>query len=381
MIKNLTLQNFKSHQNTVIDINNLTVLSGPNAVGKSSIVHALLLIREAYLSNSDFNYLNLRTKPIDVGTAKDVIYQFADSNEVCVEIVTDTNKLNFNFEIENSSLTKTLIPKKKTDNFVYNKEELSKENLFNKDFQYISAARLGPQPYYPKDDVVVEIQNQLSVDEGKAEHFVHFLYYNKDKVVLQSLLNNSIDSNDLFYQTTAWEREISSGVNIIIEDLGTLGYDLKYRFDTDSSDGKTDNFKASNVGYGLTYVMPILVAILSAPIGSMLFIENPEAHIHPNGQGKLAELICRAAQAGVQIMLETHSDHIINGILVQMKRFKEEEIGISQENVSIYFFSRDESNHSAIVSPVEIADSGAIKYPPKGFFDQFSIDRKYLMGF
>ena len=68
-----------------------------------------------------------------------------------------------------------------------------------------------------------------------------------------------------------------------------------------------------------------------------MLIENPEAHIHPYGISKLAELICIAAEAGIQIIIESHSDHIINGILVQSKRFETSkgEKGINKENLKI----------------------------------------------
>ncbi|MBP1631557.1 MAG: hypothetical protein H6Q15_2450 [Bacteroidetes bacterium] len=127
--------------------------------------------------------------------------------------------------------------------------------------------------------------------------------------------------------------------------------------------------------------MPIIVAILSASKDSILFIENPEAHLHPKGQAKLAELISLAAEAGVQIVLETHSDHIINGILVQIKRKESENIGISKDHVSMYHFTRNNEKHTSVATSITIEDGGRIIYAPNGFFDQFTIDRKYLMGF
>ena len=79
--------------------------------------------------------------------------------------------------------------------------------------------------------------------------------------------------------------------------------------------------------------------------------------------------------------METHSDHIINGILVNCKKFEKESKGISRDNVSMIFFERDETNHSSKVSKILIEEEGTVRYTPKGFFDQFTIDRKYLMGF
>jgi predicted ATPase len=382
MIKSISIKNFKSHKTTELNFSNLTVLCGSNGVGKSSIIHALLLLRDAYLNKSNFDYIDLKSKYISIGTAKDALYQYSDSNEIIFEINTDECPYKYSFNVEHDSdLTRTLICKSKNIQHISDKNILETESLFNKSCQFISAARLGPQLSYNKDDVVVEIHNQISVLEGRAEHFVHFLYSNKNKNVLDDLVNHNSKDKDLYSQVTAWEREISSGINVIIEDKSDLGYELKYSFNTETSSGKTDEFKASNVGFGITYVMPVIVAILSAPIGALLLIENPEAHLHPNGQAKLIELICLAAQAGVQIVLETHSDHIINGILVQCKKFEESQNGISKNNVSIYHFDRNVAEQCSEAKKINIEDNGRIRYTPKGFFDQFTIDRKFLMGF
>jgi len=375
MIRFVKLNNFKSHECTQLDFSNLTVLCGANGVGKSSALQALLLLRESYFNKKPFDYLDLKSNPISIGTAKDALYQYSDKEEVTFQLSTDIQNIELGFKV--IDLTKTLIPKSE---HTFDMAKLDSEPLFSKHCQFISAARLGPQQSYPKDDVVVDIDNQISVIEGKAEHFVHFLERKRNMDVVEELCHPSVKFKDLLSQVTAWEREISSGVNVVVQDAGNLGYELKYRFNSAGND-TTYDFKASNVGFGLTYVMPVIVAILSAPPNAILFIENPESHLHPNGQAKLTELICLAAQAGIQIVLETHSDHIINGILVQCKNFIEDSKGIAKENVSIYHFNRDEEKHCTKAEKVNIEEDGRIRYAPKGFFDQFTIDRKRLMGF
>lgn len=379
MIKKLTIKNFKAHKNTALDFANLTVLCGANGVGKSSAIHALLLLRESYLNKADFNYIDLKSKSVSIGTAKDAIYQYSDSDEIGFDIQTDTHPLNYTFATNPNDLTKTLIYKAKNAEHIADKALLASESLFNGSCQFISAARLGPQASYDKNDVVVDVHNQMSVIEGRAEHCVHFFHTKKNQPVLEALINRNSRATDLYGQVSAWEKEISAGVNVHIQDRGELGYELKYSFATDQ--GPTDEFKASNVGFGLTYVLPVIVAILSAPEGALLLVENPEAHLHPNGQAKLTELMCLAAQAGVQIVIETHSDHIINGILVQCKKFAETGKGIDKNQVSLYHFDRHETEPCSIAKKIAIEDNGRIRYPPTGFFDQFTIDRKFLMGF
>ncbi|RYD56267.1 MAG: DUF3696 domain-containing protein [Sphingobacteriales bacterium] len=381
MVTGITLENFKSHRKTEVSLSNLNVLCGTNGVGKSSVIHALLLLRESFFVNDQFAYLDFKSNPVNVGTGKDALYQFSDKNEITFRLNIDHQEFMFSFSSGDADLTKTVMYQAPAANHLYDRAQLSQQSLFGKSCQFISAGRMGPQPSYPKDDVVVEVYNQISVIAGRAEHFVHFLSSKRDLDVIPELRSPLTLSSDLLSQTTAWEAEISEGIDIVIQDYGNLGYELRYQFQTGTNRGKTDDIKAENVGFGVTYVMPIIVAILSAQPGTLLFIENPEAHLHPTGQAKLTELICLASQAGVQIILETHSDHIINGILVQCKKFETEGKGIDRECTRIYYFKRDQDEHKTICKAVPIEEDGKIIYPPTGFFDQFQIDRNFLMGF
>ncbi len=375
MIKYLEINNFKSHKNTKIDLANLTVFCGINSVGKSSVFQPLLLLREAHLNKTNFEYLDLLSNPIKIGTIADAFYQYSENDEITFQIKTEIDDYIFSFELENNDYTKTLINSKK------NKFENGinpKISLFNENFQYISSNRIGPQESYKKDDVVVEKYKQISLIEGNAEFCIHFLHKNQSHRVLKELINNNSSEEELIYQVTSWEKEISKGVNVIVEDNGKLGFELKYQYDTQYGNEKTNKFSALNVGFGLSYVLPIIVAILSAKPDALLIIENPEAHLHPSGISKLTELICLAAQAGIQIIIETHSDHIINGILVQSKLYEETKKGIDRNNVSIYQFDRDEDYHCSVAKKVEVKEGGRISFAPEGFFDQSTIDTDFL---
>lgn len=383
MINSINIQNFKSHKNTSLNLNNLTVLCGNNGVGKSSAIQLFLLLREAFIKDKSFDILDLKSNPVKIGTPEDAIYQFSEKDSFQINLKISNNDYLFLYEAKSADdKLKTFISLNKEVSKI--DENITKESLFNTNFQYIGASRLGPQANYEKDDKIVGVHKQISVIEGKSEYFVHFLNEYKDNEVVSEicLLDGITKYTDLAAQVIAWEKCISTGVNIEIEDIGKLGFLLKYNFETEASPNKkTNNFEATNVGFGLSYVMPILVAILSAQKGALIIIENPEAHLHPNGIAKLTELICLAAQAGIQIVLETHSDHIINGILVQTKKFEQQDKGIDRNNVSIYQFDRVEKEHCTKATEVKIEEDGLIQYPPKGFFDQFSIDRRFLLDF
>lgn len=116
--------------------------------------------------------------------------------------------------------------------------------------------------------------------------------------------------------------------------------------------------------------------MLSADKDAIILIENPEAHLHPKGQAVLMELISKAVAHGVQIIIESHSDHIINGSLVAVNKK-----WITPDLLSIYYFEREEHGHTALSHQLQISGTGHITRPPKGFFDQIDIDLRTLTGF
>ena len=99
------------------------------------------------------------------------------------------------------------------------------------------------------------------------------------------------------------------------------------------------------------------------PSGALCLIENPEAHLHPRGQTKMAELAARAAAAGVQVIAETHSDHFLDGIRIAVRDGL-----VTPEQVAIHYFSR-EGNAATAKSP-KVDKDGRLSEWPEGFFDQ-----------
>lgn len=175
----------------------------------------------------------------------------------------------------------------------------------------------------------------------------------------------------LLDQVTEWERKISPNVTIDVQETpDKTGYTIKYGYFMDG--GKTlRNLRAENIGFGVSYTLPVIVALVSAKPGDLIIIENPEAHLHPEGQLELGNLICKVAQHGVQVVIETHSDHIENAIRVACKKFHDSNgsEGIDKDNVAIHFFGERTTNYSAISQSVTIDETGFLDYQPKGFFD------------
>ncbi|WP_437921495.1 DUF3696 domain-containing protein [Sphingobacterium sp. LRF_L2] len=378
MINKIRLVNFKSHKDTLLDLGHITILSGQNGVGKSSIIQSLLLLRQTHEKHRLHEVLELNRPLCFVGRANDVLYRFPNEefeNQIRV-VLADEAQTEFSWIFEDAGNQNATYLKRTND--TSDSEGYENLSLFGTDFQYLSAYR---NIEYITDDYEVEVKKQISLNEGKGELVAHFLseFGNKIKV-LPGLKHESEADDFLLSQVSAWEREISANVNVIPVKSGD-SHDIRYSFNVHNSLGPVDELSKKNVGFGLSYVLPVIVAILSAKEGSIILIENPEAHIHPYGVAKLSELMCLAVQAGVQIIVETHSDHIINGTLVQCKVFEDTSgtLGVDKSNVKIYHFNRDESEHKAVAIPIEIEEGGRLKNRATGFFDQIGKDLRKLI--
>lgn len=383
MLQTLRIQNFKLHEDTTIEFGGLTILTGMNGMGKSTILQSLLLLRQSFQSHRLEKGLNLRGELVDLGISGKLACQVVDSNELNIYIFFDSISKHFSFLYPDDGM-ETYLPLTDEEEIPVeidlDKEEflfdLSKQNLFSTNFQYISAFRFGPMITYGRDSAVVSQDKQISKMQGKCEYAVHFLYQFRNMKVLEELsLPDSSDkyNSQLGNQVELWLQAISPKIHLNIEPSGE-DFKLNYKFDRENN-FTTEEMSAVNTGFGISYLLPILVGILSAKPGALILIENPEAHVHPKGQSVLMELVAKAVKAGIQIVIETHSDHIINGALVNVKR------GIlTDDSIKVYFFNRDEERHVAQTHKLKVTPLGQIKRPPKDFFDQMQIDLRVLTG-
>ncbi len=150
-------------------------------------------------------------------------------------------------------------------------------------------------------------------------------------------------------------------------------------------DGDTRMFKPQNVGFGVSYILPVLTTLLTAEKGNVIIIENPEAHLHPRGQSEIGKLIAKTVSRGVQVFVETHSDHVINGIRVAVKKGV-----IKPSDVNIAFFERkehavvdDEGKESheifSTVRDITVDENGSLSEYPEDFMDEWNNQLMRLM--
>ncbi|NOT61145.1 MAG: DUF3696 domain-containing protein [Acidobacteria bacterium] len=371
MISSLRLQNFKCFADQSITLSPLTLLSGLNGTGKSSSLQSLLLLRQSYQQGVlPSQGLALNGDFVRIGTAQDALFEGALKSEICFELNWQSGeeatwKFAYNMESDVIKLTSTS-----------GTEGVFRENLFTDNFHYLQAERIGPRVSFEMSDYLVREHFQLGT---RGEYTAHFLStFGNNQMSNQALAHPSATSRQLRSQVEAWLSEISPGTRLSLEShVGMDVVSLRFSFAL----GKVESipYRSTNVGFGITYTLPILTALLSAPQGQLILLENPEAHLHPKGQARIGELIALAAAGGVQILLETHSDHVLNGIRLAVHSGK-----INPEEVSLHYFKKIEKDgqvQSEVISP-KIDRNGRIDKWPDGFFDEWdkSLDALLVPG-
>ena len=369
MLERLELQNFKSARDLPIRLTALTVLTGLNGSGKSTVLQALALLKQSLRVGDGVQELALRGALIRLGRSEDVRFENATNDEIGFVIQTSKGRTSFTASAAPGADTLTL----RCDGDVQ-----AVVNELGSGFQFIQADRITPAVQYQQASTPERAAGWLGCG---GEFTVDFLLQNETMKVSPGrlfprehptlsveLLKQVAPTESLLDQTSGWLQHLSPGVRprAVAVELADAA-SLRFSYTGTSVDSGGREHRPSNVGFGLTYCLPIIVACLAAPKGALLLLENPEAHLHPRGQSALGQLLARCAADGVQIVVETHSDHVLNGIRVAAKRAE-----ISSENVAVHFFSRNvESGESSITSPVLHAN-GRFSDWPEGFFDEWS---------
>jgi len=357
MIRELAVKNFKCFESLKLELRSLNVLMGLNGMGKSTILQSLLLLRQSNQENG-LSWLKLNGKYVTLGNGSDVLSEKAEDEEIGFFIKEDVGDFSASYEYVQES---DLLPK---HDLKYDIREMGNSVLFGDRFVYLYAYRIEPRILYRIAD---EKQISKRNFNNNGELAIHYLnLHGFQNVENDCVIYNSIEDCSLNEQVRCWLSLIAPGILPQISvNVALRNAELKYAFREGKE--KTNAYKSVNVGFGITYVLPVIIALLTAKQGDLLLLENPEAHIHPAGQRWLGELIARASAGGVQIIVETHSDHVINGIRLAVKKKK-----ISAEETGVFFFYKDEEDdcrHKVTLPSID--EDGRIDIWPEGFLDEW----------
>jgi predicted ATPase len=379
MITELELHNFKCFRRQPIQLGALTILTGLNGMGKSSVIQALLLLRQSFM-DVRARRLMLSGELVDLGTGADVFFDLAEEDDLGFIVELDgSHRFEYIFQYNRSSdsLATRFGDERRVS--VAKRTYLDAEgNWVPVDrhamrpyragalhqishFQYLSAERLGPRKLLPWAED--QISRRSLGTQG--EHVLGFLarYGSEVREPTDPRLTHADAKETVEGQVSAWLQEASPGSMLDISELREVdAYAARFAYQR-KGDVASRPFRATNVGFGLSYVLPVLTALIGARAGDLVIIENPEAHLHPRGQTKLGELAARAAAAGVQVIIETHSDHFLDGARIAVRGKV-----LDPSLTRIHYFTRHGAE-AAVISP-RLQKDGSITEWPSGFFDE-----------
>lgn len=351
----LSIKNFKCFTDVKIPLKRLTVLCGGNSAGKSTVIQSLLLLRnviwkkkvggKTVMLNGEYFW--------GLGNSFDVLSKNASSTLISIGLKygsRDFREVTFEPDIRDAQVY-LFIKDLQEPNIL---ENLTGKHPLHQSLHYLNAERLGPRPYYQiaalEKNVGWQGEYTLSLLSSSA---AETKYYDVPK---EKMYPGSTNPR-LRTQVEAWMGEIVPGLSIDVQKISEINQAyVKY-----------GSASPQNVGFGISYVLPIVVSGLIAGENEMLIVENPEAHLHPSGQSRIGRFLARVAAAGTQVIVETHSEHVINGI-----RLAALEKQISHDDVAVNFFHKpdDKSQTQPEIRTIFLNENADLDYWPKGFFDQ-----------
>ncbi len=361
MLSMIKLLNFKCFQSLELSCAPLTLLCGLNGMGKSSVIQALLILRQSFFSGDlTDGKLVLGGELVDLGTGVDVLFEGADSDSVGFELHSDKISTPWSLAFDYSKATDQLsVVSSDPNRTTPLMPELWREVPPFVSLVYIDAERIGPRKIYP----LSETQGRRSDFGVGNEYALNYLNLHQDeRLPDEDPRFPGARSSRLIRVVNRWLQEVTPGVELQLETVSAADALIAgFSFDR-PGDVATRRYRTTNVGFGLSYTLPVLLALL-APAGTLCLIENPEAHLHPRGQTKLAELAVRASLAGVQVIVETHSDHFMDGVRISVR-----EGLIPPQGVAFHYFER--KGGMTVVSSPQVDTDGRLSSWPSGFFDQ-----------
>lgn len=346
------IKNFKCfREQRDIDFSDITINVGINSVGKSTFIQSILLMRQSYdemikfRGTNETDFLVRLNGPYDlqIGTYNQVVS--SNTENICFSIN------NFSMEYGQGRDEFSLLYHK--ENSV---EDLPDCSIFSSDFHYINAERLGPRNYQNIGDY----GTSLCGYHGENTFEILDKYGNDLVPDKKKRSGEDFTVNILSKQVQYWMDYIIPGVEFNPgRDVDTRTAKLKIRQTTHD----TDFNSPYNFGFGISYLLPIIVTGLLAKENSVMIIENPEAHLHPSGQSKIGYFLAQMAAAGLKVVVETHSEHVVNGIRIYALK-----TGFPAEKICINYFSAGEV--SPQIERIPLSDKMDIMAWPEGFFDQ-----------
>ena len=393
-ITSITVKGFKSiRDETEIELKPLTILAGANSSGKSSVIQPLLLLKQTLECPYDPGPLYLEKENVRFTSANQVLWRGKSKKSV--------NSFSIGLKNESTHILQTFIrtgikneefsissikfsmyndkkvyewkPNMQAENIInnipqrilasFNQEKLEefKWNIDQIKYLLILSIKFGPfnmptlsgfnspfEEFNPAIGRLIHLPGLRGNPERKysktaiGKNFPGLFYNYAPSILAKWKQNNDGRLNQLSY----WLYQLGLTWKIIPYSRDASFIELLVgRLHSSAKAGAHDLVSIADVGFGVSQVMPVLVAMLVAEPGQLVYIEQPELHLHPNAQVKLAELIAETAKRKVILIIETHSSLLLKTIQSLVAENK-----LSKDLVKLHWFKRREDGSSEVYS-------------------------------
>jgi predicted ATPase len=362
-IEQLTLENFKCFKSEkTFDFSRLTILTGANSSGKSSVIHAIL----AVLQSSDFpNHLSINGDYINLGDFKEISNSGKRDNIIKLKLhvsrfYDDDSFIYYNTEWKEDKIDFLPTLSDGTDGLgSSNKKPTS--NREKPVFHEITSNK----PYYNLL-ILKKISNYISAFRKAPQR----TYYEQN----QQSYKVGTEGEEYIDQIVEWEKRSKGKMKDLVKTMKDLDLieDIKInrlgggRFELLVKPINSNQLSAlSDVGSSVSAFMPIIVADLQLPDDSTLFVAEPEIHLHPSIQSKFGDYIVN--NINNTYVIETHSEYFLNKIRLAIVKGE-----LKKEDVKVYFL--ENNGDDTDVYDIDFTKTGAIKNAPPNFFRTYFLD-------
>lgn len=382
-INSISLKNFKCFRQTEVHLSRITLLTGENSSGKSSLLYGLLV---PFQSDGFPLYLFPNGQYINIGDFREMSFNHLKENQIEINLsVTDDFDDEKKYHTVWGIDSMNRMPELKYFKFT---QAISEGEITADDTGYIELFKINNEKYIDRhieklDKVYDERRGDHLLIETEASDLINFIgpfrlepertYYQKAKA--RGKVGRA--GEGYIDQILEWEIQKSDKIKqlrMILNNLKLLN-SLKVRtlpggrFELSVKVRSRGNWAAlSDVGFGISQFLPVIVADLQLSDDSILVLAQPEIHLHPNAQAALADYFVRqVAKTQKQYIIETHSEYLLNRIRLAIVKGE-----IDPSWVSLYYF--ENSVDGSKTYPIELMTDGEVRNAPQGFFDTYTID-------
>lgn len=377
--KEVSLFGFKCFEELQLPLAPLSLLTGYNTAGKSTSLQPLLLLSQTLRGSFYSNLLELNGPILRLGTAGEIVHKDIRS-PIEFAVANEDKKIIWRFEPANMPGNQSL----RLISCVFDGDEvnLNHSGIWPEYSKYFDDSLLktirdivflGPTRA-PRGEVYSSPYHGVLIhgDVGSDGEFAPWWYAQlADEEIPENRCHPVEERKTLRGQVDAYLTDLFGEAYANASSIERTSLNrLEFRMGRDSN-----WLRSINTGYGLTYAFPLIVALLIAKEGQTVIVDSPEAHLHPRAQSEIGKILARFAAAGVQVITETHSDHVLAGVRLAVK----DEL-IVPEDIALHFFGKLAHGEEVNVTSPNINENGSIDFWPAGFFDQTENDLGKLAG-